>query len=95
MDMFDSVGGRMVQVRVSPVAWKELALGDGRHRAFKLLFTGARTQWVSWVDDRGRVLVQGTPFGLSLWRANLPAAAEAELASDMGLSAGRAPTPSP
>jgi len=51
----------------------EVETSGGRVRVFKIGFQSRRLKWHSWVDEDGEVLVQDTPFGLSLRREDLPA----------------------
>jgi len=94
VDMLNPITGNVVEVTATPIASIEVSLADGRRRAFKVLFTARNAQWVSWVDDRGRLLVQGTPFGVTVWREGIPLETEALLASGMGPQSATARHPS-
>lgn len=73
MDMVNPVAGTLQKVSVSIARSKEITLADRTVRVFQLSFATGAGRWNSWVTEDGEVLVQGTPFGLSLRREDLPA----------------------
>ena len=68
VDMINPIAGTVEQVTVTVVGFKEATLAEGPARVFRLLFATRSTRWVCWVSEEGEVLIQGTPFGLSLQR---------------------------
>lgn len=84
LDMVNPVAGKVEQVTVSIIGFKDLVLAEETTRVFKLLFATRNKHWISWVTDDGEVLVQGTPFGLRLQRDDIPQDALAELEAGAG-----------
>ena len=82
VDMINPIAGTVEQVTVTVVGFKDATLAKGPARVFRLLFATRSTRWVCWVTEEGEVLIQGTPFGLSLQREDIPAAAIQELRRD-------------
>jgi len=82
VDMINPIAGTVEQVTVTVVGFKEATLAEGPARVFRLLFAARSTRWVCWVTQEGEVLIQGTPFGLSLRREDIPTAAIQELRKD-------------
>ncbi len=82
LDMVNPVVGTVEQVTVTVVGFKDVELAEGLTRVFRLLFATRSTRWVCWVTEEGQVLMQGTPFGLTLQREDIPAEAVKELKRD-------------
>jgi hypothetical protein len=90
-DMLNPVTGTVQDVTVQTVRTIEVDLADGKTTVFELQFSTGPNKWTSWVTDEGRALVQGTPFGLTLQRSDLPA----DVASRLHVSGGAEPATSP
>ncbi len=72
VEMVNPIAARVQPVTVTVTESREVTLGDRTDRVYRLLFAGAASRWVSWVTADGRVILQGTPFGLVLRRSDLP-----------------------
>ncbi len=64
--------GRMEKVVARVDEYRDVKTDAGTMRAFKVVFQSGKFKWHSWVKDDGEVLIQGTPFGLTLRRDDLP-----------------------
>ncbi|MFO7956128.1 MAG: hypothetical protein R6X33_03420 [Candidatus Brocadiia bacterium] len=72
VDMVNPIAGRVQEVTVTVLDSRSADLEGGRRRVYKLLFVSDTNRWVSWVTEDGRVVLQGTPFGLVLRRSDVP-----------------------
>jgi len=70
--MVNPIAGRVQEVTVTVLDSRSADLEGGPRRVFKLLFVSDTNRWVSWVTKDGRVVLQGTPFGLVLRRSDVP-----------------------
>jgi hypothetical protein len=75
VELVNPLTASMQEVTISVSRARKVVLPTGEITAFQLLFTVGNARWWSWVTGEGDVLVQGTPLGLTLRRADLPAAA--------------------
>jgi len=75
VSVLNPVTGDLQDVSVRIKRTKALRIGESQVTAFELDFQGPGSQWGCWVTEEGEVLVQGTPFGLTLRREDLPAEA--------------------
>jgi hypothetical protein len=73
MAVLNPVTGDIQDVTVHVVRSLEVRIGGEPVRVFQLDFEVPNGKWPSWVTGQGRVLMQGTPFGLTLRREDLPA----------------------
>lgn len=65
--------GSVQDVTVRIARMQEIDFGGEQVRAFQLDSQGPGGRWTCWVTEDSQVLVQGTPFGLTLRREDLPA----------------------
>ncbi len=63
--------GSVEEVRVDLESIREVELHGNKTRLYRLLFHVSNHVWVTWIAADGDVLVQGTPFGLTLRRDDL------------------------
>jgi len=63
--------GSVQEVRVNLESIREVELHGRKRRVYRLLFHASNRVWLTWITDDGAVLVQGTPFGLTLRRDDL------------------------
>lgn len=84
LDLVNPIAGKVQEVTVTIISFKDLRLADETTTVFKVLFATRASQWTSWVTEEGTVLVQGTPFGITLQREDIPAEALAELKATFG-----------
>ncbi len=77
--MLNPLAGGIQNVNVRVQSSRQVELADGTLSVFRLVFTSPSGRWHSWVTGEGRILVQGTPLGLSLRREGLPAAVASAL----------------
>jgi hypothetical protein len=82
VDMVDPIAGRLQQTTVTILSSKEVELAGQAVTLFELHFAMGRNRWTSWVTEDGEVLVQGTPFGLTLRREDLSAALAEQLGTE-------------
>lgn len=71
--MLNPLAGEVQEVTVTVAGAEEAEAENERYLVFRLLFTTGTTRWHSWVRQDGNVLIQGTPFGITLRREDLPA----------------------
>ena len=79
VSVLNPVTGDFQDVTVRIVRSRDVRIDGEPVQAFELDFRGPGGQWTCWVTGDGQVLVQGTPFGLTLRREDLPAEALAAL----------------
>ena len=72
VDMINPLTGGMQTVTVRVAAMREVELAGGKTRVFRLDFATGSSRCASWVQQDGELLIQGTPFGLTLRREGLP-----------------------
>ena len=82
VDMVNPLAGGMQTVTVRVAATREVELAGGRTRVFRLDFNTGNSRWVSWVQQDGELLIQGTPFAVSLRREDLPPAVVEQLEAE-------------
>ena len=70
--VLNPVTGDFQNVTVRITRSQGVHVGGEPVQAFELDFLGPGGHWTSWVTADGQVLVQGTPFGLTLQREDLP-----------------------
>ncbi len=90
VDMVNPLAAGMQRVTVEMAARREVELDGERTPVYRLDFTTSSTRWESWVTEDGSVLVQGTPFGLTIRREDLPA----EVLQQLQAETPAAPPPS-
>jgi hypothetical protein len=71
MHVVNPIIGGVQQVRVRLARSRTVRVGGETLRVHELEFEGGGRSWGSCVTGDGRVLVQGTPFGLTLRRENV------------------------
>jgi len=71
IDVMNPIAGRLEKVTVRIARSREVVLGGKTVRVFQLAFATGTSRWDSWVTERGEVLVQGTPFGLTIQREDI------------------------
>lgn len=91
VDIVNPLAGQIQEVMVSVEDHRQVEIGGDATEVLQLSFTSGSSRWVSWVTEEGDVLIQGTPFGLTLRREDLSAAVLRELTADAG-PAGAAPS---
>ncbi len=72
VEMVNPLAGSVQTVGVNVARMRQIALGGKDVRVFQLLLTGPTGKWSSWVTGDAEVVVQGTPFGFVVARADLP-----------------------
>ena len=72
VDMVNPLAGGMQTVMVHVAAVREVELAGGKARVYRLDFTTGNGRWACWVQQDGDLLIQGTPFGLTIRREDLP-----------------------
>ncbi len=72
VDMVNPLASGVQHVTVNLTARREVKLDGKRTPVYRLEFTTGSNRWESWVTEDGGVLVQGTPFGLTIRREDLP-----------------------
>jgi len=82
VDMVNPFAGGIQRVTVKVAASRQVDLADGRTRVYRLSFTTGAARWESWVNEDGGVLIQGTPFGVTIRREDLPADVVEQLATE-------------
>lgn len=82
VDMINPLAGGMQTVAVRVAAMREVELAGGKTRVFRLDFATGSSRWASWVQQDGELLVQGTPFGLTIRREDLPASVAEQLEAE-------------
>ncbi len=82
MQMVNPLLGSVQKVRVNVETYRDVELAGEEICLYMLLFHVGSHVWQSWVTADGEVLVQGTPFGLTLWRDDLRAELLALLGED-------------
>ena len=70
--LLNPVTGDFQDVAVRVARSQNLRIDGESVKAFRLDFQAPVGEWVCWVTGDGQVLVQGTPFGLTLRREDLP-----------------------
>ncbi len=97
IDMVNPITGDVQKVTIAVAGSKRIVLGGKKVRAFDLTFTAGSSRWASWVTESGEVLIQGTPFGLTMQREDLPADVLGDLAAPpaQGVPAQRPPAQRP
>jgi hypothetical protein len=81
INMVNPITGAVQKVTIAVAGSKRVVLNGRKVRAFELTFIAGTNHWASWVTEDGDVLVQGTPFGLTMQREDLPASVLSELAA--------------
>jgi hypothetical protein len=79
IDMVNPITGSVQKVTIAVAGSKRVILRGEKVTAFELTFVAGANRWASWVTEDGDVLVQGTPFGLTMQREDLPASVLSEL----------------
>jgi hypothetical protein len=79
MSMLNPITGALEDVTATVRSYKDIDLAGDDVRVFELSFSARTNHWSSWVTEDGEILVQGTPFGLTLRREDLPRQAIASL----------------
>jgi len=69
--MVNPLTGTLQDVTLRIAAVRRVPFGEQTALAYELAFTGPAGRWTSWVTESGQVLIQGTPFGLTLRREDL------------------------
>ena len=82
VEMVNPLAGGMQTVTVRMAAMREVELPGGKTRVFRLDFSTGSNRWASWVQQDGAVLIQGTPFGLTIRRDDLPTAVVQQLEAE-------------
>ncbi len=72
VDMVNPLAAGVQHVTVHLAARREVELDGKRTPVYRLDFVTSGSHWQSWVTEDGSVLVQGTPFGLTIRREDLP-----------------------
>jgi len=72
LNLVNPMVGSVQNIRVS--VKERVRVGSGRDAVtlVKLAFNSGSRAWHAWVTEKGEVLVQGTPLGLTLRREDLP-----------------------
>lgn len=72
MSLLNPITGQMQPMTVRVARALDVRYEGETATLFQLAFTSGSNRWTSWVTDKGEVLVQGTPFGLTLRREDIP-----------------------
>ncbi len=72
VEMVNPLAGSVQTVSVNVARTHEIAPAGKQVRVFQLLLTSPTGRWSSWVTGDAEVVVQGTPFGFVVARADLP-----------------------
>ena len=70
--LVNPIRGELEKVTISMEGAKLVEVDGERLQVFKLVFSARRSEWDCWVGQDGEVLIQGTPFGLTLRREDIP-----------------------
>lgn len=79
INMVNPITGKVQKVNIAVASSKKVILNDRKVRVFELTSTAGTNHWASWATEDGDVLVQGTPFGLTMQREDVPASVLSEL----------------
>ena len=82
LDMVNPIAGSVQEVLVSLTRSRPLTMGEREVTVYRLTFVSGAGKWHSWVTEDGDVLIQGTPFGVTLRREDMPQGALDELLKD-------------
>jgi hypothetical protein len=77
--MVNPLAGGVQQVNVRVAGTREIDLPEQTADAFLLQFSTGTARWTAWILANGEVLMQGTPLGLVLQRADLTPEAISQL----------------
>lgn len=78
--VLNPVLGRVQRVTGTVDDARVVEMGGRKERVYLLSFRVANSRYEMWVKEDGEVLIQGTPFGLSLRRDDLPRSVLEQLA---------------
>ncbi len=72
LDVINPLAGRMEKVTMTVAQSAKLQIGAGEATCYRLAFAAGSARWDSWVTSEGEMVVQGTPFGLTMRRHDVP-----------------------
>jgi len=72
LDLVNPLSASVQHATITVATSRDIELDGEPTKALELLAVSGGRQWTSWMTKDGDVLVQGTPFGVSLHRADLP-----------------------
>ena len=72
LHLVNPIVGRLEEVIGTVMGYRTVLLDGKETDVFQVRFMAGSNQWTSWVTSEGDALVQGTPFGITLRRADVP-----------------------
>jgi hypothetical protein len=90
LDVINPLAGRMEKVTMTVAQSAKLRIGAREATCYRLAFAAGSARWHSWVTSDGQMLVQGTPFGLTMKRHDIPPDALDDLGVAPAVPAGAA-----